>query len=179
MQKLQLTLAIIKPYILKQPFILEQVRNIILENDFKIILSKRVFMNQALAQNFYKEHKEKFFYNRLVTFMTSGASDVYILARHDAIDYWRKLMGPTKVFKAQYTHPESLRGKYGLTDTRNVAHGSDSAEKAKEEISLIFPEFSVDRWMTEEESRFRDNKIHFNKEDFKHIPLLENICLSS
>ncbi|XP_026476267.1 nucleoside diphosphate kinase 6 [Ctenocephalides felis] len=179
MQKLQLTLAIIKPYILKQPFILEHVRNIILENDFKIILSKRVVLSQQMAENFYREHKEKFFYNRLVTFMTSGASDVYILARHDAIEYWRKLMGPTKVFRAQYSHPDSIRGKFGLSDTRNVSHGSDSPEKAREEIETFFPDFSVDKWMCEEEVSFRNNKIHFIKEDFKHIPLLEKVCLRS
>lgn len=60
-------------------------------------------------------------------FFTSGPSDVYILARENAIKKWRELMGPTKVFEAKLSHPDSIRGKYGLTDTRNVTHGSGIA----------------------------------------------------
>lgn len=48
----------------------------------------------------------------------------YILAREDAIRHWRELMGPTKVFRARYTSPASIRGQFGLTDTRNTTHGS-------------------------------------------------------
>jgi nucleoside-diphosphate kinase len=33
-------------------------------------------------------------------------------------------MGPTKVYHAQFTAPESIRGRFGLTDTRNATHGS-------------------------------------------------------
>lgn len=54
----------------------------------------------------------------------SGPSEAYILARDDAIAVWRQLMGPTKVFKCQLTHPDSIRAKHGLTDTRNATHGS-------------------------------------------------------
>lgn len=48
----------------------------------------------------------------------------YILAREDAIRHWRELMGPTKVFRARYTSPASIRAQFGLTDTRNTTHGS-------------------------------------------------------
>jgi nucleoside-diphosphate kinase len=49
---------------------------------------------------------------------------VHILARHDAVNVWRKLMGPTKVYRAQFTAPDSIRGRFGLSDTRNAVHGS-------------------------------------------------------
>lgn len=48
----------------------------------------------------------------------------YILAREDAISHWRELMGPTKVFRARFNSPASIRGQFGLTDTRNTTHGS-------------------------------------------------------
>lgn len=54
----------------------------------------------------------------------SGPSEVYILAREDAIMVWRRLMGPTKVFKCQLTDPDTIRARHGLTDTRNATHGS-------------------------------------------------------
>ena len=59
-----------------------------------------------------------------MTFMCSGPSDVYILANQDAIAKWRQLLGPTKVVQAQYSAPDSIRGTFGLSDTRNAAHGS-------------------------------------------------------
>lgn len=54
----------------------------------------------------------------------SGSSEVYILARENAVEVWRKLMGPTKVFRAQFIAPMSIRGSFGLSDTRNAVHGS-------------------------------------------------------
>ncbi|KAG8138564.1 hypothetical protein E2320_004438 [Naja naja] len=54
----------------------------------------------------------------------SGPMRVYILAHEEAITRWRSLMGPTKVYRARHTAPESIRGSLGLTDTRNSVHGS-------------------------------------------------------
>lgn len=33
-------------------------------------------------------------------------------------------MGPTKTYKSQFEDPSSIRGTFGLTDTRNSTHGS-------------------------------------------------------
>lgn len=33
-------------------------------------------------------------------------------------------MGPTRVFRARHMAPDSIRGSFGLTDTRNTTHGS-------------------------------------------------------
>jgi len=56
--------------------------------------------------------------------MSSGPVHGMILAHPNAILYWRDVMGPTKPPKAQFIAPNSIRGKYGLTDTRNSTHGS-------------------------------------------------------
>lgn len=142
MSKLQLTLAILKPHLVANPLAVKDIRNLILNNNFKIIKWRRHNLTLEDAEKFYSEHKTKFFYNRLVTFMTrlvhlwnryikidkfiyfSGASEMYILARENAISEWRKLMGPTKVFKTQFEVPTSIRGIYGYSDTRNATHGS-------------------------------------------------------
>lgn len=57
-------------------------------------------------------------------FSHSGPMRAYVLAREDAVRHWREVMGPTKVFRARYTSPASIRGQFGLTDTRNTTHGS-------------------------------------------------------
>ena len=129
MSKLHLTLAIFKPDLTIRPFSLEHVRHLLIKNDFIVIKSKQEHLSKNKVKEFYKEHEGKFFYNRLVTYMSSGESHIHILGReNEAIKTWRTLMGPTKVFKTRYDQPESIRGQFGLTDTRNSSHGSDSDE---------------------------------------------------
>ncbi len=84
----------------------------------------------------------RFFHPRLVEFIASDTLRAMVLAHPtDAITAWRALLGPTKSFRAHYEAPNSLRGMYGLTDTRNVAHGSDSPESVRREVAFFFPDF--------------------------------------
>ncbi|KAL1494429.1 hypothetical protein ABEB36_010028 [Hypothenemus hampei] len=168
MPVLQLTLAIIKPHIIKNPISLEAIRKIIISSNFKIVRSKRKRILLDEAELFYEEHKHKFFYNRLVTFMTSGESDLHILAKENAIKDWRALMGPTKVYKAQFEAPNTIRGLYGLSDTRNATHGSDSPETAQREIKIFFPEFNCEEWLLKEEPHFRTGQVKFLNNEFLH-----------
>ena len=55
-------------------------------------------------------------------------------------------MGSTKVFKTRYEQPDTIRGLFGITDTRNSSHGSDSEETARQEIQFFFPEFDFDNF---------------------------------
>lgn len=72
------------------------------------------------------------------------------------------------VIRAQYEQPESIRGRYGLTDTRNAAHGSDSADSAIREIKIYFPEFKVDEWMKSEEIFFKKGQVDFDPKEYVH-----------
>ena len=76
-------------------------------------------------------------------FIFSGPTVVLILERENAIQKWRELLGPTKVFKAIHSHPDSIRGLFGLSDTRNACHGSDSPESVRTEIAKVFPDFCL------------------------------------
>ncbi|XP_044595590.1 nucleoside diphosphate kinase 6 [Cotesia glomerata] len=166
---LQLTLAILKPHVIKNPFALQKIRQLILDNDFKIVRSRRTKITFSEASFFYQDHKDKFFYNRLVTFMSSGPSDIHILARDNAIVRWRELMGPTKVYQAQYLAPESIRGRFGLSDTRNATHGSDSPDSAQREIKVFFKDFNIDEWFDQEEIYFKHEQLKFDQDLFLHI----------
>lgn len=164
----ELTLAILKPHVIKSPFVLQSIRNLIIENDFKVVKSRRIVISRMEAALFYADHKGKFFYNRLLTFMTSGPSDVHILAGYDAIARWRKLLGPTKVYQAQFTDPDSIRGKFGLSDTRNAAHGSDSKTSAEKEIKIFFKDFDFEKWNNIEKDIYNYGKIDFDPLNFVH-----------
>ncbi|XP_026858799.2 nucleoside diphosphate kinase 6 [Electrophorus electricus] len=171
---LQLTLAVIKPDAVAHPLILETLHQKILENNFIVVRKKDLWWRRKDSESFYAEHSGRFFYQRLVEFMSSGPMRAYILAREDAVAHWRELMGPTKVYRARYTAPNSVRALYGLTDTRNTTHGSDSAESAKREIAFFFPEFSVQQWLDKEEQRFRAGHVEYDPQREIHTPLRQS-----
>ncbi|CAO3595083.1 unnamed protein product [Absidia cylindrospora] len=85
--------------------------------------------------------------------MTSGPFQAYILSSSDAIKKWRSLIGPTHPVRARIHQPDTLRALYGLTDTRNSFHGSDSDHNARQEIQFFFPDFDMD-------SFFEQHKLH-------------------
>ncbi|XP_026547227.1 nucleoside diphosphate kinase 6 [Notechis scutatus] len=120
---------------------------------------KDLLWSKEDSRRFYQEHSGRFFYQRLVEFMSSGPMRVYILAHEEAITRWRRLMGPTKVYRARHTAPESIRGSLGLTDTRNSVHGSDSAASASKEIAFFFPDFSEEEWHQREEPQLRRETV--------------------
>ncbi|KAH8419960.1 hypothetical protein KR009_004332 [Drosophila setifemur] len=139
---MEITLALIKPHVLRNTHAMQQIRALISEN-FTILGQKEVRITKELSERFYEEHRGKFFYHRLTSFMNSGPCYAIILQSEACIKKWRTLLGPTKVFRAVYSDPNSIRALYGLSDTRNACHGSDSEASALREIGILFPEFDV------------------------------------
>ena len=68
----------------------------------------------------------------------SGPIRAYILTHKDAIQLWRTVMGPTRVFRACHMAPDSIHGRFGLTDTRNTTHGSGEAASCVHRIQREF-----------------------------------------
>ncbi|XP_060554793.1 nucleoside diphosphate kinase 6-like [Ruditapes philippinarum] len=178
-KSLQLTLAILKPNVVSHPHLVHQIKELIHQKEFLFIRSKRMHLPRARVEDFYREHEGRFFYNRLVSFMSSGPISTHILARENAIAEWRKLMGATKVFKTIHEDPNSIRGQFGLTDTRNSTHGSDSDETALKEMNFFFPEFDVEDWYRESERHFLTGDVYFDDEHDIHRYKLNHAKLKS
>ena len=87
------------------------------------------------AREFYAVHRERPFFEGLVTFMTEGPVIVAALERDDAVAHLRKTMGATDSRKAD---PGTIRSLHGTDIERNAIHGSDSAENAAREIAFFF-----------------------------------------
>ncbi|XP_065605272.1 nucleoside diphosphate kinase 6 [Cyrtonyx montezumae] len=168
LRPLQLTLALLKPDAVAHPLVLEAVHDTILSNRLLIVRAKELRCGREQSRRFYREHAGRFFYQRLVEFMASGPMWAYILAHENAISLWRSLMGPTKVFRARNCVPDSIRGAYGLTDTRNATHGSDSPASASREIAFFFPEFDEKLWYQQEEPRLRCGQLYYDAEKRVH-----------
>ncbi|XP_031551543.1 nucleoside diphosphate kinase 7-like [Actinia tenebrosa] len=131
------TLALIKPDALGAGH-LGSIVEMIDKEGFVICKAKMVRLTRQEASDFYKEHANQPFYNRLVEFMTSGPVVAMELKGHDAIQRWRKLLGPTDSATAREKSPISVRAKFGTDNTKNAAHGSDSSVSAEKELKFFF-----------------------------------------
>ena len=134
MSSIEQTLSIIKPDAVERN-LTEDIKKKFLENNLKIIKSKKIQVNKEEASEFYKVHQSKPFYDRLCGYLSSGPIVVMILEGKNAIDENRRLMGATDPKNAD---EGTLRKLYGLSIDKNSVHGSDSQENAKKEINFFF-----------------------------------------
>jgi nucleoside-diphosphate kinase len=128
------TLAIIKP----DAFSFRLCGAIIGEiekSDLDIIGAKIVKLTHEQAEKFYAVHKGRAFFERLMTFMTSGPIMVLALQGEDAIRQWRDIMGCTDPEEAR---EGTIRKLFASDVTFNAVHGSDSRENAKSELEFFF-----------------------------------------
>ena len=133
------TLSIIKPDAIKSKY----HGNIVdfLENKgFKILAHKKLKLSKPQAEAFYEIHKERPFYNDLVSFMTSGPVVVQVLEGEDAIQRNREIMGATNPEEAE---KGTIRAEYALNIEANSVHGSDSEENATIEIAFFFDQGEI------------------------------------
>jgi nucleoside-diphosphate kinase len=129
------TLAIIKPDGVRS-HVTGKIIDLIEQNGFSIVGMKKTQLSKQDAQAFYAVHKDRPFYNELVSFMTSGPVVVMALEKENAIAAWRTLMGATNPTNAA---PGTIRKLFGKSTGENVAHGSDAPQTASEEVTFFFP----------------------------------------
>lgn len=105
------------------------------ENGLRIIAQKRLRMSREMAEQFYGVHRERPFFNDLVTFMTSGPVVVQVLEGEGAVMRNREIMGATNPANAA---PGTIRREFAESIEANSVHGSDSPENAATEIAFFF-----------------------------------------
>ena len=130
----QKTLSIIKPDAVERN-LEKEIKDQFKNNGFKIIKEKKIQISKSEAEEFYKVHQTKPFYNDLCAYLSSGPIVVMILEKNNAIIANRELMGATDPKKAD---EGTIRKKYGISIDKNSVHGSDSSENAKVEIDFFF-----------------------------------------
>jgi len=128
------TLSIIKPDAVERN-LENNIKNFFSNNSLKIVDSKKIQITKEEAEEFYKVHQSKPFYNDLCSYLSSGPIVVIILEGQNAISENRRLMGATDPKKAV---KGTLRFNYGISIDKNSVHGSDSLDNAKKEIDFFF-----------------------------------------
>ena len=106
----------------------------------RIVASKRIHMTREQAEGFYAVHKERPFFNDLVSFMISGPVVVQVLEGDNAIARNREIMGATNPADAD---AGTIRKDFAESIEANSVHGSDALETAAEEIKFFFTDAEI------------------------------------
>ena len=109
----------------------------------KLIGMKFLQMSEELAHKHYGVHKERPFFNDLVSYITSGPVVAMVWEGNDAIAAARATIGATKPVEA---NPGTIRGDFGMEIGRNLVHGSDSPENGVIEASTFFTDEELVSW---------------------------------
>ncbi|MDB0045765.1 nucleoside-diphosphate kinase [Candidatus Pelagibacter sp.] len=134
MSNTEQTLSIIKPDAVERNLD-NEIKEMFVNKGFKIVKDKKIQIAKAEAEQFYKVHETKPFYNDLCAYLSSGPIVVMVLEKENAVLGNRELMGATKPEDAV---EGTIRKKYGISIDKNSVHGSDSVENAKIEIDFFF-----------------------------------------
>ena len=128
------TFSIIKPDATRRN-LTGAVTKMLEDAGLRVIASKRIHMTRDQAEGFYAVHKERPFFNDLVTFMISGPVVVQVLEGENAVLKNREVMGATNPAQAD---EGTIRKVHAESIEANTVHGSDSLENAKIEIDFFF-----------------------------------------
>ena len=139
MSNIEQTLSIIKPDATKRNLV-GKILSKFESSGLKIIAQKKIQLTENQAQEFYKVHEERPFYNDLVRFMISGPVVVQVLEGNDAVAKNRDVMGATNPKDAK---DGTIRKEFAESLEANSVHGSDSIENANIEISFFFSKIEI------------------------------------
>ena len=134
MSNTEKTLSIIKPDAVERNLD-NEIKEMFKNKGFNIVKDKKIQIARSEAEQFYKVHETKPFYNDLCAYLSSGPIVVMILEGENAVIGNRKLMGATNPKDAEES---TIRKLYGISIDKNSVHGSDSVENAKKEIQFFF-----------------------------------------
>ena len=134
MNNIEQTLSIIKPDAVERNLD-NEIKEMFKNKGFNIVKDKKIQIVKSEAEQFYKVHETKPFYNDLCAYLSSGPIIVMVLEKKNSVLENRELMGATKPEDAA---EGTIRKKYAISIDKNAVHGSDSVENAKIEIDFFF-----------------------------------------
>lgn len=141
------TLSIIKPDAVAKS-VIGQINSRFEKAGLRIVAAKMLHLTQKQAQEFYGVHKDRPFFNGLVSFMSSGPVMIQVLEGNNAIALNREIMGATNPKEAA---AGTIRADFADSIDHNAVHGSDSADNAKQEVAFFFKPEEIVTYVKETE----------------------------
>jgi len=146
------TLVLVKPDGVQRGLVGEVVMRFE-RKGLRVVALRLLRMDMEMAGRLYAEHVEKPFFKDLAAFITSGPLVAMVLEAPRVVGSVRQMMGATDPANSA---PGTIRGDLGLTVGMNIVHGSDSIDRAEEEIAFFFKTEEIldyrrdlERWMIE------------------------------
>jgi nucleoside-diphosphate kinase len=139
---METTLIILKPDAVQRG-LMGRIISRFEDKGLQVVGCKMMQISQQLAATHYEAHQSKPFYAGLVRFMTSSPVLVLAIRGNGAITVCRNMMGATFGSKAA---AGTIRGDFGVSNSFNLIHGSDSPEAAERELRLFFAPGEVLNW---------------------------------
>ena len=133
------TLSIIKPDAVAKN-VIGEIYSRFEKAGLQIVAARMMHLTSEQAGEFYSVHKERPFFNDLVSFMTSGPVIVQALEGENAITKHREVMGATNPAEAD---AGTIRADFASSIDENAVHGSDAPETAAQEIAFFFGDDQV------------------------------------
>jgi len=128
------TFVMLKPSCVEKGFIGEVISRFE-RKGLRVIQLKVVKMSREKAEELYKVHYGKPFYEDLINVIAGKTVVAMILEGRKAITVVRRLIGATDPAEAQ---PGTIRGDLAINLTDNLIHASDSPESYQREYKIFF-----------------------------------------
>ena len=136
---IETTLSIIKPDAVAKN-VIGEIYTRFEKAGLSIVAAKKMKLSLEQASEFYAIHKERPFFNDLVTFMSSGPVMVQALRGENAVLKHRDIMGATNPAQAA---PGTIRADFAESIDKNAVHGSDALETAAVEVAFFFSQSEI------------------------------------
>jgi nucleoside-diphosphate kinase len=128
------TISIIKPDAVAKN-VIGEIYSRFEKAGLRVVAAKMEHLSREKAEGFYAVHKERPFFNDLVSFMISGPVMIQVLEGENAIAKNREVMGATNPKDAA---PGTIRADFAVSIDENAVHGSDGPDTAAQEIAYFF-----------------------------------------
>jgi len=110
---------------------------------YKLVAMKLVHPTEDFAKKHYADLSTKPFFGGLAKFFSSGPVVAMVWEGRGVVAGGRRLLGATN---PDDSPPGSIRGDLCVNIGRNICHGSDAPDSAKEEIELWFKDTEMVSW---------------------------------
>lgn len=128
------TLTIIKPHAVRENKA-GAILSMLCNSGFRISALKMIKLTREHTEEFYVEHRGKYFFGPLVDMMSSGPVVVALLEKENAVTELRRLVGNTDPEQAA---PGTVRKLFGISMRENAVHASDGENNAARECAFFF-----------------------------------------
>jgi nucleoside-diphosphate kinase len=131
-------LCIIRPHAVKAGNVGNIITSI-MASGMEMTALKMIHLSRSESHELFEVYKGVLpYYSEIITEMISAPCIFMEIRSASVIEDLRRLSGPHDVELAQHIMPDSLRAKYGMSNSKNGVHVTDLASDGELEVRYVF-----------------------------------------